>query len=145
MEETVNARLALFTEEQDRFAREVEALSDDQARHAYHALLMIVHQLTRAKHGLGKPSVPDDPDVLADSFEDYFHEMDLRSSEELIADFQTVRSMGRSVPDAQTGVTAFQVVVLSEIIRREAVAAGTDGMLGYERVQRMMQRLQRSV
>jgi hypothetical protein len=141
----MKTRFTSLVEGQDQLARGIESLPDSEARDAYRALLIVVHQLRRVKLGQGKPSALDDPDTLADSFEDYFNEMDMLSDEELGADYETVKGVVSSTPDAKVGATAFLVVILGEIIRREGVAMRIDGMAGFDRVHQMVNRLQRSV
>jgi hypothetical protein len=141
----MKTRLTSLLEGQDQLALEIESLPDSKARDAYRALLIIVHQLRRQKLGQGKLAALDDPDAPADSFEDYFNNMDLLSAEELVADYETVKRVGSSTLDAKTGATAFLVVILGEMIQREGAALQMDGRAGFERVHRMMNRLQRSV
>ena len=118
----MSTRFTSLVEGQDQLARQIEALPDSEARDAYRALLIFVHQLRRLKLGQGKPTASDDPDALADSFEDYFNDMDLLSDEELGADYETVKRVASSAPpDAKIGATAFLVVILAETIRREGV------------------------
>lgn len=136
-----------LAEGQERFAREIEALSDEDARDAHAALVSIVHQMARLEAGHGKPIALDEIEVFVRSFENYVNHLDELSSEKLEADYETVRR-GIAATDGPSnlrhGAQALMVIILGEMIRREGVERGAHDMSGYERAFTMMERLDRT-
>lgn len=147
-ENTHQLIVSSLSEGQEKFAQEIEALSDHEAKEAYGALVSIVHQMTRMKSGLGIPVALDDIEVFAKSFEIYVNRLDEIDSEDLQVDYETVRR-GIAAADAQPnlrhGAEAFMVIILGEMIRRAGVSEGKHEMSGYECAYRMLNRLERSL
>lgn len=139
--------VSLF-EGQDRFAQEIEALSDGEAKSAYGALVSIAHQMVRMKSGLGLPVALDDIEVFVKSFETYVNRLDEISPENLQVDYETVRrgiAVNAAQPNLRHGAQALMVIIVGEMIRREGAADGKHDMSGYERALRMLNRLERSL
>src|SRR5437764_1154144 len=73
--------------EQDRLAHELDALSDQEAHETLGALISILHQMRRAKAGLGSPMALDEEEVFFRSFEDFIEDLDLAGADQLKMDY----------------------------------------------------------
>jgi hypothetical protein len=137
-----------LSEGQARLAREIKALSDDEAKDAYAALVSIVHQMARLELGLGMPLALDDIEVFVASFKTYVNRLDKLSAEKLRVDYETVRrgiAVNAAQPNLRHGAQSLMVIILGEMIRREGAAGNKNDMSGYERALQMLNRLERSL
>jgi len=136
-----------LAEGQDQFACEIEALSDDDARDAFAALVSIVHQMARLKAGHALPIALDEIEVFVRSFETYVNHLDELSPETLETNYETVRCSIAIIdgpPNLRHGAKALMVIILGEMIRREGLERGAHNMSGYKRASAMIDRLNRT-
>jgi hypothetical protein len=129
-------------------AAEIEALSDEDARDVYAILVSIVHQMARLDAGLNKPTALDDIEVLAASFERYIDNLDKVGDGRLSAQYETLRRgfyASSAAPNLRYGGQALMVIILGEMMRREAAVENRHDTSGYESVVRMLNRLERAV
>jgi hypothetical protein len=133
---------------QDQFAKEIEALSDAEAKDAYAALVSCVHQMRRMKANLGMPIAIDDIEVFLKSFDSYVNRLDVLDSEELHEDYAVLRRCmvdGSRASNLRHGAQALMVIILGEMIRREGIEAKEHRMSGYQRAHQMLERLEHSL
>jgi hypothetical protein len=84
---------------------------------------------------LNKPTALDDIEVLAASFERYIDNLDKVSDGRLSAQYETLRSglyASSAAPNLRYGGQALMVVILGEMMRREAVVENRHDTSGYE-------------
>ena len=134
--------------QQNHLSQEIEAVSDNDAREIYGALIWIVHQMLRAKDNLDKPIAVNDAMVLAKTFEKYVERLDLVTSEELQSDYEFAQ---RNIADRDSsphlcyGAQALMVIILGEMIRRQCGGDPEQKMSGYQRAYQVLERLERSL
>jgi hypothetical protein len=134
-----------ISELQQRFASEIEALSEEEAADAYVGLLSIVHQKSRLESGLSLPVAIDETEVFLKSFNSYIDHLDQLSPAKLQSDYDIIRKQRARYapnPNLRDGAQAILVIILGEMIRRESIVRGKHDMSGYECAHRMLRRLQ---
>jgi hypothetical protein len=136
-----------LAEWQAQCASEVEALSDDEAKDAYGALVSIVHQMSRQEAGLGMPVALDEIEVFARSFEAYVEQLDELTPEKLETTTKLCGVVSSNmVPHPICAqAPALMVIILDEMIRRRGMNENKHDMSGYDRALRMLNRLERQL
>jgi hypothetical protein len=138
-----------LSEGQAVLAAEIEALSDEDATEIYAVLVSIVHQMARLDAGLSKPMAVDYIEAFATSCERYIDSLDKVSDGRLSAQYETVRRgfyTSSAAPNLHYGGgQALMVIILGEMMRREAVVENRHDTSGYECAVRMLNWLECAV
>src|SRR5262249_36581310 len=127
-------------------ASQVEALSDEEAKDAYAALVSIVHQMTRQEAALGMPVALDEIELFARSFEAYVNHLDQMDLDRLETHYELMRRStldDTNLPKLRSGALVLMVIILGEKIRREGLKVNEHDMSGYDRALRVLNRLER--